>query len=489
MIGIGQKTFEGAVWTVGFTIFIKILTSLTQIILAWLLVPTDFGLFAMTLSITNIATIFAGGQVRTILIQNQDQFNSKVSDGFWLGLFLNVIIGLLLISLAPVAAKIYNNERIINLLYIVALSIPIRALSIIYSSKLNIDLRYKTLVKLHFLEAAVLNFSTIILALLNFGVYALVIPYLLSSTTTAISTRIVVGKIKIYKPKISEWKLLISNFSLLVLYNLFLSLQFDGINLFVGIIHGPEVTGLFFWGYNLAVQAIFIFTLRLKDIFFPTFTKYKDEPAERYKVFRKILTYLIIISVPVFCLQIILAPTFIKLLFNEKWYGAIEVIQWISLIILVKPFNVLLDSVLLALGKNKLLLTLTFIVTLIVISSAFAGSILGLQVSVARWLSIAVVVTGIAQGLTGYILLKGNIPDFISDFKSLLLILLLMLSITWLSFTIGSKINDVFAIFVSILMNLTFYIFILKKIKSDFIEEIINRTGHRNFFVKLKLVR
>lgn len=474
-MSIGNKTFEGIVWTIGFTIFIKLLSALTQLVLAYFLFPEDFGLLAMTLSITNIASIFAGGQIKTILIQNQNEFYERASQGFWIGLALNILIAIALILISPLAALIYKNDKIIQLMIIIAASIPIRALTIIYSSKLNIELKYKTLTKLHFLEAIILNFTTIILAVLHFGVYSLVIPFILSSTVTAISTRICAGKIKISKPIFSKWKFFLGSFSLLVLYNFILSMQYDGINFFVGIVHGPKITGQFYWGYNLALQAIFVLTLRLKDIFFPTFVKYQNDAENRYLVFRKILVLLTIISVPIFVLQVILASPLIKLLFDQRWYDSIGVVQWISLVIIAKPLNVMLDSILLSMGKFKLLLKLTSMVTVIITSSVIFGSMLGNHISIAKWLSISIFLTGIFQGIYAYKFLGGSISNFIKDNFSIFILILPTAIIAWSVFNIFVILNLYLAIILSIIITLISYLIMIKHFRSAILNELILR--------------
>src|SRR5258705_5211212 len=100
---VGNHAAQGALWTISFSILNKVGTIASQVALAWFLFPKDFGLVAMALSVTSFASMVCGANLRTILIQQQDDFASKASQVFWLSLAMNATVASLVMAFSPVA--------------------------------------------------------------------------------------------------------------------------------------------------------------------------------------------------------------------------------------------------------------------------------------------------------------------------------------------------------------------------------------------------
>jgi hypothetical protein len=117
-MSLGTTVLKGSIWTVSAAAANKIVTLLGQLALAWLLVPDDFGLAALALSFSTIATLFSAASFRTLLIQRREDFTKLSSDVFWLGLCVQVIGGLLIFFLAPFGAQWFGDERVASLIRI-----------------------------------------------------------------------------------------------------------------------------------------------------------------------------------------------------------------------------------------------------------------------------------------------------------------------------------------------------------------------------------
>src|SRR5216110_3701480 len=89
VVSVGTRAAQGAVWTIVFSGLNKIVALASQIALAWFLLPKKMGLFATAMSVASIASIFSGGNLRSVVIQDEQRNSAILSQVFWLSLVLN----------------------------------------------------------------------------------------------------------------------------------------------------------------------------------------------------------------------------------------------------------------------------------------------------------------------------------------------------------------------------------------------------------------
>jgi O-antigen/teichoic acid export membrane protein len=161
------------------------------------------------------------------------------------------------------------------------------------------------------------------------------------------------------------------------------AVQNQGPNFVIGIIHEPKVAGLYFWGYQVSAQAVFLLSIKMQQVLFPSLSRLNLEPDRQFAAFRKALGIINTFVLPVCVIQIILAGPVIHLVFGERWQGAIPVIQWLSVGMAAVSLQVLGVSMLMARGHFA---TLTFGFTVsvgLVLSGSLVGSFLGLETAIA----------------------------------------------------------------------------------------------------------
>ena len=87
---LGSRTASGAFWTILFSMLNKVVAFGSQIALAWFLMPKDGGLVGMALSITSIAVLLSGMNLKNVLIQRQEHFDRDAGQVFWLSLTIGL---------------------------------------------------------------------------------------------------------------------------------------------------------------------------------------------------------------------------------------------------------------------------------------------------------------------------------------------------------------------------------------------------------------
>jgi len=395
---VGAKAAHGAFWTVCFSVLNKFFTLGSQVALAWFLLPQDFGLVAMALSITSVVTMLCGSSLSKVLIQRQERFDEDAGQVFWLSLAMNAAAALLLAAISPLAGMLFKEPRVISLILIAAAAIPLMALPTIYAAALYRDLRFKTVSMLHCGEGIIRNGSAVALAACGFGAYSLVLPLLASALFAAILFRAKAGRIAIGEPQPRQWKALLAPAGWLMLHALFAAIQGYGAAFIIGIGHDSTVAGLYYWGFALSTQAMFLLANNLQTVFFPVLSKVNDDVQRQYAAFRKTSQALLLIAVPVCALQVLLARPFIEMVFHARWLPAAPVVQWLSLGMITQPLSVLAASLLLARGRFGALAALTGFSALTTLISASAGALAGHEVAIAQWTCGGLFISGLIAG-------------------------------------------------------------------------------------------
>lgn len=373
--GVGARTAEGAFWTIGFAVLNKAVAFASQIALAWFLLPKDVGLVGMALSITSIAALISGMNLKNVLIQRQEHFEREVGQVFWLSLLMGLTGSLLLVAAAPVAGHIFNDQRVVPLILLISISNFLGSAPAVYSAVLSRDLRFRPVATMHLIAGLTNNLGAVALAALGFGPHSLILPLIASAAFALAAHRLYAGRVVIPRPAPAQWPGLLRPAGLLMLNSMLVALFAYGANFMIGVQHNATVAGYYFWGFSIASQAVFLLAANLQGVLFPALTKLNAEPKRQSEAFRKSCLVLLVATVPMCVLQMLLAEPAIRLLFHARWLPAAGVVQALSIGLLTKAININASALLMAHGAFGALCWLTGASALLTLAAAgVAGS-------------------------------------------------------------------------------------------------------------------
>jgi O-antigen/teichoic acid export membrane protein len=386
------------VWTTALSFVSKLVTMGSQVVVAWFVLPREIGLAALTLSVASIASTVSSFHLSRVLIQRREWNEADVSQAFWLSLAMNLFGALVLALMAPGAASLFGEPQLRPMIWVVAAAVFFQALPTIYSTALYRQLRFRSVALIHLGQSVLLNGLTILLAILGFGVYALVLPLVVSALYLGAVCRLAAGRIPLGRPCPEQWPRLLTPAAWLMGVAGCTALQGYGSNFVIGLAHDPTVAGIYYWSFSLSGQAVFLLVSKLQDVLFPALSRLNGDPERQGVAFKKICEALTLATVPVCVLQVLLARPGIELLFHERWEAAIPVVQWLSLGMLTQPLGMMASSFLLARGCYRRLAALTAGVALAVTGAAAIGAHFGQAAVIARWTGMSLLLTNLVAG-------------------------------------------------------------------------------------------
>ncbi|MFN2304956.1 MAG: oligosaccharide flippase family protein, partial [Anaerolineales bacterium] len=168
-----QRAIKGTIWTSGASYVTMLVSFAGNLMLARLLIPDDFGIYALATSALTLIFVISGFGSQEAIVQCQDKnIHHLIPTAFWMTIILGIIL-----SLAGTTMGFYimvrQDELAGGLLVILSWTKFVQMLSAAYQSTIFRELQYKPMAYQLLLPSLISFVIAIILALLNFGIWAL----------------------------------------------------------------------------------------------------------------------------------------------------------------------------------------------------------------------------------------------------------------------------------------------------------------------------
>ena len=178
---IGNKTVTGIIWSLIQRFGVMFVSFVTNMILARLLTPDDFGAVGMLLIFISVANTFVDGGFASALIQKKNPTHQEYSTIFYWNLIVSLFFILLLYASAPNIAEFYKIPLLSEILRVQVWVLLINAFSIVQQNILVKRMQFKKLALINLIANIISASVAIKLAYSNYGVWSLVYKNLLSA--------------------------------------------------------------------------------------------------------------------------------------------------------------------------------------------------------------------------------------------------------------------------------------------------------------------
>ncbi len=328
-----KYVINGFKWTAIQTVATKIISVFTQILLAWLLLPEDFGKVAIANSIVSIIFLFQALGISDVLVSRGSSFKIIYDLAKSIVLVASSVCFFISVLIAFISGNyIYNDSDITNLILIFSFAIPFNAMSVVADADLRINLRFKDLTFIRVTEFLLTNFMIISLVILKFGIYSFVIAPLISSIYRYFLIHKISENNHSFKFSLNHYKYLLGNSLLGFIHNICQSIIRQLDYLIIGFFLSAQAVGLYFMGYSLSVQVISLLVSSITPVFFPVLKKIpKNKIKDLGRIFIQIIYTFSIFGMGFSFFQASVAEPLMKLILNETWLDSIIIVEILSL--------------------------------------------------------------------------------------------------------------------------------------------------------------
>ena len=350
-----SKVVKGAFWNglerfgTAFFLFVS------NLVLARLLSPDDFGCIGMLMVFISISDAIVDGGFGAALVQKKNVTQEDYSTIFVWNILVSIFLYVLLFLCAPIIARFYNIESLSLILRVQGLVLLFNGFCIIQRSMLQKNLMFKKLAKVN-VSATIIGTSLgIICAFIGLGVWSLVIKLLF----TSVMASVVLWMGTNWKPKImfdyNSFKSLFSFGSFMFLTSITNSIYQNTISLVIGKSISSATLGYFTQARKLEDVPRQVLSSTVKNVSFPAFAMLQNDNKKLVVAVRKTTQLLSFVNFSTSILFVLIAHPFILLLFSTKWEPSIIYFQIICIAGLIMSISELNITILKSIGKSRLL--------------------------------------------------------------------------------------------------------------------------------------
>lgn len=443
---------------------------IVSILLARLLLPSDYGVVSMILVFTAIANVFVQSGFSSSLIQKKDADELDFSSVFYVSLAIATICYLILFFSAPWIADFYNMPEMTTILRVLALTLFFGAINSVQNARISRNMKFK---KLFFssLGAIVVSGATgIILAYLGYGPWALVWQQLSNSIAITIILWFTSGwrpklmlSIKRVKSLFSYgWKILCSSLLDTVYRNLY--------NLVIGRFYSSATLG----NYNKGEQFPKLIAVNvdgaISSVMLPAFSKEQENKEKVKKMVRRSIVTSSLLLLPMMFGLAAVAETAVRVLLTDNWLGCVPYMQLLCIVYALYPIHTANLQSIKAMGKSDYFLKLEVIKKIIGIIVLVITVPFGVYIMTLGQVGVAILSTFI-NSFPNRKLLNYHYKEQIKDILPSLLLSLVMFVVVYpMNFL---NINIYLLLIMQILIGAAVYIGLSYSFKLESLEYLI----------------
>jgi teichuronic acid exporter len=327
------RTIKATAWYASTRLWMQGLSWAVTLVLARLLTPNDYGLFAMALAVISFFELFQDFGYGVAIVQRDDLTDRHLSTIFWIVSVASLVVTAFAFIGAGFAARFYSEPRLAWMVRLLSLTFLLNSLGMVPYSLLTkeIDFRQRSLAEAYGVvsSAAV----TLGLAYMGYGVGALLSGHLVR---TAVRNGAMIRACRWFPGLVFSWAGMrdITTFGLNVA-------GASGITSISEVV-SVSIIGRFLGGYDLGLYSMAdslgrsnplhrLSTAVLNQLSLPVFAKLQRNDEQLRMYFLKITKYLAVISLPMQIGLALVATDAVYVLLSQKWLPMVGILQIFSL--------------------------------------------------------------------------------------------------------------------------------------------------------------
>jgi len=361
MSNLKQKTVSGMIWTALQKYSVTLITFVSDIILARLLSPYDFGCIEMLAIFILVSETIVNGGFGAALIQKKNPTQEDFSTIFyWSQLMAGAIYFILFVS-APFIANFYAIPELNSILRIQGLILFVYAFNVVQTSILKKQFRFKELSVITIISSVVSLAITIWMAYSGFGVWSLVVKNLIAAGLISLFCWVYVKWRPLWVFSWKSFKELFGFGVYIFLSNIVTSFCSKIQGLLIGKIYNPATMG--YYSKASGTEGVVATSLSqvMDQVTYPLYAEVQDDMVALQNVVKRLTMTLAYLTFPLLFAFILIAKPLFVFLYTDKWLPAVPYFQVLCLAGLGDCLQSVNFQTISAIGKSKITFKWTMI--------------------------------------------------------------------------------------------------------------------------------
>ena len=373
-----SKTVNGTIWS-GIDNLVQMgITFLVSIVLARLLSPDDYGLIGIIAIFTAVCTAIINSGFNTALIRKKNVADDDYNTAFIVNLTVSIFLYAVIFICSPLIADFFNREELVWLTRVTSLYLVLGALALVQQTRLTkrIDFKSQTIITL--IASILSGIIGISMALLGFGVWALVGQLLIGQCVRTV----LLWHVNKWLPSLCfsrasfhelfgfGWKMMLSELLNTIWKELY--------QVVVGKFYSPAALGQFTQSQQYSKLLSSNLTTVIQRVTYPVLSNIQDDKERMLVAYKKIIkSTMFITAISMFFLGAISEPL-LYCLIGPKWHDAAVYLPLICISGSTYPLHAINLNMLQVQGRSDLFLLLEIIKKVILVGPLVVGIFVGI---------------------------------------------------------------------------------------------------------------
>lgn len=345
-------------WSVANNAVGRVGTTLMGIVLARILVPEDYGVYAVALVALNALLSMNELGVSLAIVRRPGDISRIAPTVKTLALGSSVILWIATFASAPYVAAALDAPEATNVLRVLTLSVLIDALTAVPSALMTRDFMQRERLIVDTAGFVAGSVTAIGLALAGFGAWALVWSALVGNVVNALYILRYTPDHHPYGFRRDVARELLGFGLPLALASLMIMALLNIDYVVIGAELGPVQLGFYLLAFNLCSWPVNMFSAPARRVSLPLFARLHAGETGASSAFVPVCTVLLLVTLPACLVLAALAEPIVGIVYGDTWLPAASVLPWLMVLALARVIGELVYDFLVALGSSRSNMTL-----------------------------------------------------------------------------------------------------------------------------------
>lgn len=377
---------KGVIWSLLDTFANFALKFFFALAITRILAPRDYGLIAYMGMFMGIASWLAEGGFGNALIQKKKADDIDYSTAFIFNVAISLFFFFLYFFSAPFISTYFGEPELKNIMRVTSVNLVFNSLCYIHLIKLIKHIQFKQQALLNFSVSVISGTVGLIMALHDYGYWALVYQTIIGSVLKMVGLWIIVR----WKPvlKFSRYSFA-EQFrfgSKVFMQGLFESIFREINSLVIGKSYQTAALGNYSRGQKFYELFIVQTATAFNKVLYPAMAKETEEEKNHKTMYARIYNLLFFIMAPLCLFLLLCSDSIVRVVLTEKWVGAIPIMQLYftaGFVIVLVNFN---STTVLSANHPGLFLKMDIVHKILMVISLIVTFTIGIQAIIIGWL-------------------------------------------------------------------------------------------------------
>ncbi len=368
-----QKAVTGVAWATIQKFSQISISFISNIVLARLLMPEDYGCIGMLMIFMLVSNVFVDGGFGSALIQRKKPSDEDYSTVFFWNLGVSSLLYGGVFLAAPLIADFYHMPILCNVLRVQGIVIIINAFLFVQYNRLYKNFQFKKIAIVNTVTSIVALTITIILAYKGWGVWALVSQNILMIMIPTLCYWLTNKWYPIFVFSKDSFKSLFSFGGYALLTSLLSQIANNVQGLLIGRFYNPAVMGYYSKAHSTERLASQTISEVVNQVTFPLYSELQDDKARMIVVVKKITNLLAFFTFPLMFVLILVAKPVFIFLYSDRWLDCVPYFQVLCLTGIAACLQAVNSQTIAAVGLSKVMFKWAIVKQTVGILAVFVG--------------------------------------------------------------------------------------------------------------------